>query len=181
MLISAEQKVTQLYRNRLFFIFFSFVVHQRKMIRVPWSTYFFFLFGPALSMACTISQARDQTCITAVTMPDPWSTEPPGKSLEHLFFFSFFGGVGGPHHWHMEVPMLGIVLELQLPAYTTAILDLSHICDLCHSSWQCRILNPLIGARDPACILMDTSWVHYCWATKGTPEHLFLITVVPYF
>ena len=36
-------------------------------------------------------------------------------------------------------------LELQLPNYTTAIetWDLSHICDLHHSSEQCQILNPL--------------------------------------
>ena len=35
-------------------------------------------------------------------------------------------------------------------AYTTATatLDLSHVCDLHHSSWQCRILNPLSETRD---------------------------------
>ena len=32
-----------------------------------------------------------------------------------------------------------------------------------------HILNPLSGARDWTHILMDTSWVHYHWATKGTP------------
>ena len=44
---------------------------------------------------------------------------------------------------HMEVPGLGVELELQLPAYTTATetQDLSHGCDLHHSSWQCWILN----------------------------------------
>ena len=26
----------------------------------------------------------------------------------------------GLHAWHMEVPKLGVKLELQLPAYTTA-------------------------------------------------------------
>ena len=31
-----------------------------------------------------------------------------------------------------------------------------------HSSRQCWIHNPLSGARDRTCILMDTSWVHYC-------------------
>ena len=31
----------------------------------------------------------------------------------------------GPHLWHMEVPRLGIELELQLPAYATAMPDLS--------------------------------------------------------
>ena len=51
----------------------------------------------------------------------------------------------------MEVPRLGVKSELQLPAQTTATAtatatstpDPSHICDLHHSSWQCRILNPL--------------------------------------
>ena len=49
----------------------------------------------------------------------------------------------------MEVPRLGVKLELELPPYTTVITmwDLSHICDLHHSSWQHRILNPLSEAR----------------------------------
>ena len=44
----------------------------------------------------------------------------------------------------------GVEVELQLLAYTTATVtpDLSRIWDLHHSSWQCRILNPLSGARD---------------------------------
>ena len=59
----------------------------------------------------------------------------------------------------MEVPRLGIKSELQLPAYTTAIamLDLSPICDLLHSSQQCQILNRLSKARDRNLIFMDTS------------------------
>ena len=40
------------------------------------------------------------------------------------------------HMWHMEVPRLGVESELQLPAYTTATWDPSHICDLHRSSWQ---------------------------------------------
>ena len=35
-----------------------------------------------------------------------------------LFFFFFFLG---PHPWHMEVPRLGVELELQLLAYATAM------------------------------------------------------------
>ena len=48
----------------------------------------------------------------------------------------------------MEVPRLGVELELQLPAYTTATAtatatwDLSHICNLYHSS------QPVSEARD---------------------------------
>ena len=34
-----------------------------------------------------------------------------------------------------------------------------HICDLHHSSWQCRILNPLSESRDRTCILVDPSLI----------------------
>ena len=69
-----------------------------------------------------------------------------------------------PPLWHVEVPRLGVESELQLPAYTTAtaVQDPSHTCDLHHSSGQCRILNPLIEARDQTHILMDTNFVCYC-------------------
>ena len=59
----------------------------------------------------------------------------------------------------MEVPRLGVKLELQLPAYTTATPDPSCICDLHHSLWQRRILNPLSEARNQAGVLLDTSQV----------------------
>ena len=51
---------------------------------------------------------------------------------------------------YMEVPRLGVKSELQLLAYITAMamLDLSHICYLHHSSQPCWILNLLIKARD---------------------------------
>ena len=77
-----------------------------------------------------------------------------------LFFFFYFLG---PHLWHMEVPGLGVELELQLPAYTTAraTQDLSRICDLHHSSQQRQLLNPLSKARDRTPILRATSWGHY--------------------
>ena len=50
----------------------------------------------------------------------------------------------------MEVPRLGVELELLLLAYTTALAipDLSHICNLARSLWQRWILNPLSEARD---------------------------------
>ena len=37
-------------------------------------------------------------------------------------------------------------------------------------SQQCQILNPLSEARDRTCILMDTSWICFHWATMGTPD-----------
>ena len=63
----------------------------------------------------------------------------------------------------MEVPRLGVKLELQLPAYATATAtqDPSHICDLHHSSQQCRILNPLSKATDRTRVLMDPSQIPY--------------------
>ena len=58
----------------------------------------------------------------------------------------------------MEVPRLGVKLELQLLAYTTATatMDPSGICDLGRSLWQHRTLNPLSEARDQTRILTDT-------------------------
>ena len=50
--------------------------------------------------------------------------------------------------------------ELQLLAYynrATATLDPRHVCDIHHSSWQCRILNPLSKARDQTHNLMVPS------------------------
>ena len=68
------------------------------------------------------------------------------------------------HPWHMEAPRLGVESEMQLLAYTipTAMPDVSHICDLHHSSQQHWILNPLSEVRDQTSVLMDTSQVHYC-------------------
>ena len=58
----------------------------------------------------------------------------------------------------MEVPGLGVELELQLLAHatTTAAQDPSYIFDLCSSLQQCQIPNPLSEARDQTYILMNT-------------------------
>ena len=63
---------------------------------------------------------------------------------------------------------------LQLLAYATAIAmqDLSHICDLYHSSGQCQILKPLSKARDRTCILMDTSRVLFPGLSRFTGHFL---------
>ena len=44
---------------------------------------------------------------------------------------------------------------------TTAMPDLSHVCDLHHSSEQHWILNPLSKARDQICFLMDAGQIHF--------------------
>ena len=55
----------------------------------------------------------------------------------------------GLHPHHMEVPRLGVELEVELPAYTTPIAmgGSKLVCNLHRSSWQCRIPNTLSKAR----------------------------------
>ena len=81
----------------------------------------------------------------------------------------------GPNPWHTEVPRLGVELKLHLPAYTTAtaVQDLSHVCDLHHSSQQHRILNSLREARDQTPVLMDTGWVCLPLSHDGNSRWLF--------
>ena len=89
----------------------------------------------------------------------------------YIFFFSFLR----QPLWHVEVPRLGVEMELQLPAYTTATAmpDLSHVC-----SWQHQILNSLSKARNCTRILMVASWVYYQWAMMGTPYPHFLVVSI---
>ena len=90
--------------------------------------------------------------------------------LAASLYFIFFSCFPGPYSQHMEVPRLGVELELELPAYITATAtpDLSHIYNLHCGSQQCWILNPLSEARDWTCIFMDTSWIRCHCATMGT-------------
>ena len=85
-------------------------------------------------------------------------------------FFCLFFCFLGPHSQHVEAPRLGVKSELQVPAYTTATPDPSHVCDLHHSSQQHQILNPLSEAWDQTCNLMGPSRIHFCCATTGTPS-----------
>ena len=80
----------------------------------------------------------------------------------NLIFFFFFFFFLGRHLWQVvEVPRLGVELELQLPAHTTATAtpDSSRLCDLHHSSQQRLILNPLSKPRVGTYILMDAIWI----------------------
>ena len=63
----------------------------------------------------------------------------------------------------MEVPRLGVEMELQLPAYTTATAMSDSTGSDEHSSPQHWILNPLSGGRDQTHILMYTSRVPSCY------------------
>ena len=101
----------------------------------------------------------------------PWTGfrgKEAGRCLPYLFFFFFLE----LHLRHMQVPRLGLELELQLLAYitATAVSDLSLICDLHHSLWQCQILNPLskAGIRPHS----RGQYVGFltCWVIMGSPN-----------
>ena len=68
------------------------------------------------------------------------------------------------HPQHMEVPRVGVELELYplACATDTASTDLSCVCDLHHSSWPRQILNPLSEARDRTSVLLDASQIRFC-------------------
>ena len=74
----------------------------------------------------------------------------------------------------MEVPRLGVQLELQLPAYTTPIATQ----DLGHSSWQCQILSPLSEARDQTRNLMVPSRIHFLYTMTGNSLYETLLQVL---
>ena len=82
------------------------------------------------------------------------------KAHQLLFLFLF-----------LEVPRLGVQLELQLPAYATgtAMQDLRCVCDLHHSSWQHQSLNLPSEARDRTHNHMVPSQIRFCCTTMGTP------------
>ena len=66
----------------------------------------------------------------------------------------------------LEVPRLGVELELQLAAHTTATAmpDPSRVCDLRHSSRQCRTLTRQTRPGvEPA-----TSWRRFCVGSVST-------------
>ena len=66
------------------------------------------------------------------------------------FFFFFFFFCLLSCVFRAAYTACGVELELRLLAYTaaTAMQDLSHVCDIHHSSWQRQILNLLSKARD---------------------------------
>ena len=80
--------------------------------------------------------------------------------VENFFFFFFLRAASMALK---KVAGLGVESELQLPAYTIAIVtpDLSCVYDLHRNSWPCWILNPLREARDQTLILMATGRGRY--------------------
>ena len=67
-----------------------------------------------------------------------------------VWIFFFFFAFSGQHLQPMEVPRLGVELELQLLVYSTAFLT--------QPRW---IRNSLSEVRDQTPVLVRTSWIHY--------------------
>ena len=81
----------------------------------------------------------------------------------------------------MEVPRLGVELEMQLLAYATATAmpDPNYVCNLHRSSQQHQILNPLSQgssthrARDWTCVLKDARQICFHWDMMGMTRSLY--------
>ena len=90
-----------------------------------------------------------------------------------FFLFCFLGA----HSGHMEVPRLGVELELQLSAYTTQqqleIPAVSATYTTAHSN--AGSFNPLSEARDPTYVFMDPSQVHQLLSHEGNSFFLVII------
>ena len=106
--------------------------------------------GPLEELQLRGSFPDPQTTCQGATLqegPEPinflpgWGMNTTTPWMGFLGFFALFRAV--PQY--MEIPRLGVELELQLQAYdtATATLDPSCICSLCCSLQQCQILNPL--------------------------------------
>ena len=98
-------------------------------------------------------------------------------SLSQFFFFFFFLLFVRAAPVAYESSRLGVPSNQQLPVYATAT---QHQRIWAASATYTEAygnpgsLAPLSEARDQTGILMDTSRVHNCWVTMGTP--LFLIS-----
>ena len=90
-----------------------------------------------------------------------------------FFFFFFFGLFRATSKAHGGFQTRGQI-RVQPLAYPSATAKWNPSCiwNLHHSSGQCQILNSLSEARDQTCNLMDTSEIHFHWATTGTPRNL---------
>ena len=104
-----------------------------------------------------------------------WKKDSPGRWYCFIYLFIIYYFFIGLHLRHVEILRLGVTSELQPLVYatTTATWAPSRVCNLYHSSWQCQILNPASKARDQTHILMDTSQVHYHWATMRNLWYCF--------
>ena len=87
----------------------------------------------------------------------------------HSFFF-FFLVFLGPHRWQMEVPKLGVELELLLLALAT---ELNWAASAIYTIAHGQILNPLSEARDRTRNLMVPRQIRFHCTTMGTHSFFY--------
>ena len=79
-----------------------------------------------------------------------------------FFFFACFWGWGAPEAYRSSQARGGIrALAARLHHSHSSL-----IFNLHQSSRQCRILNPLMEARDWTCVLVDPSQIRFHWAMR---------------
>ena len=125
----------------------------------PWLKYGLCLqLSPVMFTAPTLCTQMSFSSLISLSVPgieDPAGSVtlcethqiPTNHNLPLCFVFCFCVYLLTPYLWHMELPRLGVKLELWLPAYATATATRDP-SDLHHSSWKRQILNPLREARD---------------------------------
>ena len=89
----------------------------------------------------------------------------------HAFFFFFSSRATPCSLWSSQA-------RGQIGAIAASSADLSYVCNLHHSWWQCRILNSLTRAKNWTRVLMDTSQVCFHCTTMGTPRVHFYLAIM---
>ena len=84
------------------------------------------------------------------------------KSLNLFFCFLLFVFLRF-HLWHIS----------QVRGWIRAT-----VAGLHYSSWQRQIFDPLSGAGDGICVLMDASQIRFHWATKANPQVSLILIIV---
>ena len=95
-----------------------------------------------------------------------------GSMLFDFSFFFFFSFLFRATRSAFGESQARGLIRATAAGYTTAIAtpDLSHVCDLHHSSQQRRILTPLSEARNQIQNLMFPSWIHVQCVRTGIPD-----------
>ena len=83
------------------------------------------------------------------------------------FFFLLFGATPTAYGSSQARGQIGATAVTAMP-------DLSRVCDLHHSSWQRKILNPLSEARDRTFIPMDTSRIVSPAPQRALLSHMYV-------
>ena len=138
----------------LFFLYFTVMLNIHQVI------HFYYTFYTQFGLnVFTIFNAGNSEDLPVFILPTVFK-------FVSVWFFLFLGA----QLQHLQVPRLGVDLELQLRAYTTATPDPNCICDLCGSLLQSRSLNLLSEARAQTHILMDS--MLGSWPTEPEQELL---------